>query len=76
MNYDIRTTKRFEKDVKHYRKKYKRILYDLDKVIQKIKIGEIKGDIIPNICMKDNENNVVKVRVANSDIPCGERGRL
>lgn len=76
MSYDIRVTNRFKKDAKKYKKKYKNINNDLDKVIDEIKKGELRGTVIPNIKMADNENNVIKVRVANSDIPCGERGRL
>ena len=74
MSYDIRVTERYKKDAKKYKKKYKNIAYDLDKTIQEIKNGNLKGDIIPNIKMADNDNNVIKLRVANSDIPCGERG--
>lgn len=76
MTYDLKVTNRFKKDAKKYKKKYKNIGNDLDEVIQEIRNGELKGSVIPNIKMTDNENNVIKVRVANSDIPCGERGRL
>lgn len=76
MTYDIRVTKRYEKDVKQYRKKYRNIVKDLDETIQEIKNGNLKGEIVPNIQMADNDNNIIKVRVANSDIPCGERGRI
>lgn len=74
MSYDIRVTNRFKKDAKKYKKKYRNISNDLDEVIEEIKTGELKGTVIPNIKMADNENNVIKVRVANSDIPCGEKG--
>lgn len=30
------------------------------------------GDVVPNLEMKDNENNVVKVRIANSDTHSGK----
>lgn len=76
MTYDIKVTKRFKKDVKAYKKKYRRIDRDLDEVIKEIGNGELKGKVIPNIEMADDDNNVIKVRVANSDIPCGERGRI
>lgn len=76
MTYDLRVTNRFKKDAKKYKKKYRNIGNDLDEVIQEIKNGNLKGDIIPNIKLTDNENNVIKVRVANSDIPCGESGRI
>ena len=76
MVYDVRVTNRFKKDAKKYKKKYINIGNDLDNVIKEIKDGELKGTVIPNIKMKDNENNVIKVRVANSDIPCGESGRI
>lgn len=76
MSYDVRVTERYKKDAKRYMKKYKNIGNDLDKTIQEIKNGNLKGDIIPNIEMADNDNNVIKVRVANSDIPCGTSGRI
>lgn len=76
MNYDVRVTERYKKDAKKYKKKYRNIANDLDTTIQEIKKGNLKGKVIPNIEMADNENNVIKVRVANSDIPCGERGRI
>lgn len=76
MVYDLIVTNRFKKDAKHYKKKYKNIANDLDNVIQEIKNGHLKGDVMPNIKMTDDDNNIIKVRVANSDIPCGERGRI
>ena len=36
------------------------------------KSGNLKGDVIPNLEMKDNDNNVVKVRIANSDSNSGK----
>lgn len=76
MTYNLRVTNRFKKDAKRYIKKYRNIGNDLDTIIQEIKKGNLVGKVIPNIEMADNENNVIKVRVANSDIPCGERGRI
>lgn len=76
MTYDVRVTERYKKDAKKYQKKYRNIGNDLDETIQEIKMGHLKGNIVPNIKMADNDNNVIKVRVANSDIPCGERGRI
>lgn len=76
MDYDVRATERYKKDAKKYKKKYKHIGNDLDATIQEIKKGNLKGKVIPNIQMSDNDNNVIKVKVANSDIPCGERGRI
>lgn len=69
MAYNIVTTSNFERDVKHYRKEYSKITEDLDEVIENLKEGNLIGDVIPNIEMADNNNNIVKVRVANSDIP-------
>lgn len=74
MTYEIKVTNRFKKDAKMYQKKYRHIGNDLNEIIDKIKNGNLKGDVVPNIKMIDDENNVIKVRVANSDIPCGERG--
>ncbi len=74
MNYNIITTNSFKRDVKQYKKKYKHIADDLDNIIEELKKGKLMGAIVPNIRMKDDNENVLKVRVANSDIPCGERG--
>ena len=76
MEYEIIATNTFKKDVKQYKKKYKNIIDDLDKVIERLKVGDFVGDVIPNIAMLDNDNNIIKVRVANSDIPTGKSGRL
>ena len=74
MGYRIVPTNKFKSDVRHYKKKYKNIADDLDKVIKELEKGNLLGTPIPHIEMADNNNNVIKVRVANSDIPCGERG--
>lgn len=74
MTYNVVPTKSFEKDVKQYKKKYRHIAADLDEVIQELEKGNLLGRPIPNIEMADDDNNIIKVRVANSDIPCGERG--
>lgn len=40
--------------------------------MEELEKGNLQGDIIPNIEMKDNENNIVKVRIANSDTKSGK----
>lgn len=65
MEYDIRVTERYKRDAKRYKKKYRNIGNDLDGTIQEIRKGNLKGKIIPHIEMSDNDNNVIKVRVAN-----------
>lgn len=74
MIYNVIATNSFKKDAKQYRKKYRNIADDLENVIEKLRNGDLVGDVIPNIEMADDDNNILKVRVANSDIPCGERG--
>lgn len=74
MTYKVIATNSFKKDAKHYKKKYKNIGDDLDKVIERLRNGELLGEVIPNIEMTDDNNNILKVKVANSDIPCGARG--
>ena len=76
MTYNIVTTNKFKRDVKQYKKKYRNIAEDLDEVIKTIQNGDLIGTPIPNIEMADNNNNIVKVRVANSDIPCGTSRRI
>ena len=74
MVYTVIPTKSFKKDIKQYKRKYRNIVNDLNPVIKQLEAGELLGRQIPNIKMTDDDNNVIKVRVANADIPCGERG--
>lgn len=74
MGYTVVPTNKFKRDVRHYKKKYKNIAEDVDKVVKELEKGNLLGTPIPNIEMSDDSNNIIKVRAANSDIPCGERG--
>ena len=73
--YQVITTKQFEKDIKAYRKKFRNVAEDVNKVVETIKEGNLVGDTIPNLKMlDDNENviNVKKVRVSNTDTKSGK----
>lgn len=72
MHYEIIATPKFEKDIKHYKKKFRSVADDVDDVVEELEKGNLQGDIIPNLEMKDNENNIVKVRIANSDTKSGK----
>lgn len=72
MEYNIVPTKQFEKDIKQYRKKFKNVADDVNEVVEELEKGNLIGDIIPNLEMKDNNNNVVKVRIANSNTKSGK----
>lgn len=72
MNYNVVPTKRFEKEIKQYQKRFRNVADDVDEVVQELEKGNLIGDIIPNLEMKDNNNNVVKVRIANSDTHAGK----
>ena len=61
MHYEIIATPKFEKDIKHYKKKFRSVADDVDDVVEELEKGNLQGDIIPNLEMKDNENNIVKV---------------
>lgn len=71
MQYNVVTTKRFEKDIKQYNKKFRHVAFDVNEVINKLKNGELVGEVIPNIEMADDNNVAIKVRVANSDTKAG-----
>ena len=72
MQYNIIATKKFSKDIKTYHKKFKSIADDVNEITNQLKKGNLLGDMIPNLQMKDNENNVLKVRIANSDTNTGK----
>ena len=63
----------FEDDIKFYvkKKKYTKILADIEPVINELQTGNLVGDKLDNI--KTPENTAVyKVRVANSSINVGK----
>lgn len=72
MEYTIIATKKFEKDIKSYQRKFRNIVDDVNEIVKELKKGNFIGDAIKNIKMKDNNNNVIKVRVANSDTHSGK----
>ena len=72
MIYRIIATKRFDKDIKMYQKKFRNIGEDVKKVVDDLKEGNLVGDVIKELKMKDEKNNVIKVRVANSDTNGGK----
>lgn len=72
MEYSILTTPKFDKDIKAYHKKFKNVADDVKEITDELKNGNLIGNTIPNLEMKDNENNVVKVRIANSNTHSGK----
>lgn len=73
MNYSIFITPQFKKDIKYYKnkKKYYKITNDLDEIIEELKIGNLLGNKIPNLNLKEEES-VYKVRTINSSIKVGK----
>lgn len=71
-SFSVITTKKFDKDIKAYHKKFKNIGEDVNEVVKELKKGNLIGDIIRDLKMKDDDNNVIKVRVANSDTHSGK----
>ncbi len=73
MKYNILITPQFKKDIKYYKKKkkYLKIVDDVDTVIKELEIGNFLGDEIPNLHL-EYEENVYKVRVMNSSINVGK----
>ena len=73
--YQVLATRQFDKDIKIYKKKFKNIEEDVNKVVEQIKAGNLVGDSIPNLKMLDNNENVInvkKARVANTDTHSGK----
>ena len=73
MKYKILVTPQFKKDIKYYKKKkkYLKIIDDLDNVISELEVGNFIGDEIPGLKLKNNEKTY-KVRVVNSSINVGK----
>ncbi|MDB9528148.1 type II toxin-antitoxin system RelE/ParE family toxin [Oscillatoria sp. CS-180] len=65
----ISFTNRFERDVRRLAKRYRSIKLDIQVLIQKLELGDLPGDQIPNL-----QQTVFKVRVKNSDIQKGKSG--
>ena len=70
--YKIIATRKFDKDIKTYQRKFKNIGEDVKEIIDELKDGNLVGDVIKNLKMKDDNDNVIKVRVANSDTHAGK----
>jgi mRNA-degrading endonuclease RelE of RelBE toxin-antitoxin system len=62
-------TDRFENEVRRFAKRYRRIRFDIQPMIDQLEIGELPGDQIPNM-----DYTVFKVRVRNSDVQKGKSG--
>lgn len=67
MLYKIIPTPTFQKDVKEYKKRFKNITKDLDTIIGKLALGDLLGDKVPNINLKEVNEEIKKVRVINTD---------
>lgn len=72
MLYKIVPTPKFQKDVKEYRKRFKNITKDLDKIIGKLALGDLIGDKVPNVNIKELDEEIKKVRVINTDTNKGK----
>ena len=72
---EIVWSSRFESDVRYYfrKKQYTKILNDIDKVVDQLKIGNMIGDRLENINVQDN-SAVYKVRLPNSSVNVGKSG--
>jgi len=72
VEYNVVPTGQFEKDIKHYKKKFKNVADDINSVVEELQKGNLIGTPIPNIEMKDNNDNIIKVRIANSNTNSGK----
>ena len=70
---EIIWSSRFESDVRYYfkKKKYTKILDDIDKVVSELKAGNFIGDRLENVNISDNLA-VYKVRIANTSVNLGK----
>jgi mRNA-degrading endonuclease RelE of RelBE toxin-antitoxin system len=72
--YHVSYTKKFTKDIEHYRKKkkYRHIENDISPVIEELEKGNLIGDVIPELFFNENEHTV-KVRAVNTDTRSSKR---
>lgn len=70
---EIIWSSRFESDIKYYfrKKRYTKILDDINKVVEELKAGNFIGDRLENINFNDN-SAVYKVRIANTSTKSGK----
>lgn len=71
MCYEIIPTKKFNEDVKFYvkKKKYSKIMDDIDDILVKLEDGELVGDEISDLHLS---NSTYKVRAANTNTKSGK----
>ena len=72
MIYTVVATPRFQKDVKQYKKRFRNVTKDLDTIIGKLAMGELLGDRVPKVNLKEIDEEIKKVRVINSDTKKGQ----
>ena len=66
MNFKIKVTPQFEKDIKKLKKKFPKIKSDLLKIINELSLNPENGTNLGD--------NIFKIRVPNSSIPTGKSG--
>lgn len=71
--FEIITAKQFEDDVEYYirKKKYKKIIDDIEAVTSELEKGNLIGDSIPELSI-NYDNHAAKVKAANSDTKAGK----
>lgn len=73
MPFIIITTPRFERDLRHYRRKYRKVERDVDAIVTELAQGNLIGDEIQDLKLEEEES-VFKVRAANTSAGVGKRG--
>jgi hypothetical protein len=66
MNFKIELSPRFQKDVKHLKKRYKLIKNDISLLVSELKKNPYNGTSLGD--------GIFKIRVPNSSIPTGKSG--
>ena len=70
---EIIWSSRFEADIKFYfrKKRYTKILDDIDKVVDELRAGNLIGDRLEDVKIQ-GESSVYKVRIANTSTKSGK----
>ena len=73
----VSSTKPFDDDLDYYqkKKKYRKVTYDIEPVLNKLEKGDLPGDKVSGYHLKDGEA-LYKVRIPNSSIGVGKSNGL
>lgn len=72
--YKIIPTEKFIEDIEYYesKKRFKHISEDVDSVVKDLTKGNLVGEEIKGLHINNDNNKIIKVRIANSDTRMGK----